>query len=853
MRPPVCSVAGRRNSRISGPVRSLYTAAPAPPKWYGLPSIPLAGPMARSGDSVFFLSRFHSMTCCMTRVSEPEKAWRRVGESAGSMRNSGRRCQGSGRLLILVFAVFQTALEAVAAARQQESRPNVILIQVDDADWSMFEREFGAPGGFRYFPNIARLADEGMRFTNFHATTPICGPSRACLLSGRYAHQLGIKCNEPELRSSRGLPGGYEVWKNSGPNGAVGPKWIDSHLGVWMQYAGYRTMLVGKYLHSGFQPEVGQEWVDMRPPGWDDSYISLGGDYFGTTQLVNGMVRRISLLDPADYPSSYRTDVEATDILRLVREQSEDRPEQPFFLYYAPLTPHRESAATLNPDDNLPNSGMIAPRHRNWWTGLIQPLGPDFNEWDMSDKPDQLRDLPALRMSGTTWRNNDLMRGDNEFRRRMCAMRAVDDFVRDLRKTLQEEGLEQKTVIIFTSDNGYTLGQQRTFGKGLLLDRHSRVPLFVWGPGWVNRRPEPLRYLLANVDLAPTILDLAESSPPFPVAGKSFLPLLNGSYRGLFRDWRPEGVLLEHWQNISNDGRQVVSTQTGMRMFDSVYLEWATGEREYYDLRFDPMQLFNRADSLAAWELDQFQNLMTFHRQEIAQPVSHIEFPFSPESVAFRKARISGTAEFTTDVREVRLVIRESASGNNGPYWNGTGWQTQFVAVPAQLAGNGFSLINWTYDFDPQVTGRKRFVVTSRAYGDNGSFQQKPDWAVLWLENDQPYGEVEVPAANSQVKKFPGFPTTISGWASDDAGVKTADLILQHAATGKYWNGSDWQNPEAVLAVSIQRQSGSHTIRWSHKFLPPDPAGAVHVTLRVVSNNQARPTRDIPSRFSWAQ
>lgn len=751
--------------------------------------------------------------------------------------------------LVCVFGVAPGSLVA-----DEPAPPNVVLIVMDDADWSLFERDFDPAFGFRYFPNIGRLADEGMRFTNFHVTTPICGPSRACLLTGRYAHQNGIRCNEPELRNSRGLGGGYEVWTSRGPNGMAAPSWAQSHLGTWMQAAGYRTMLVGKYLHSGFIPGPGQNWSDLRPAGWDDSWISLGGDYYGTTQLINGSIRTISALNAPAYPSNYRTDVEARDALRLIEDQASLRPDQPFFLYYNPLAPHRESSNTLNVDENQPGKGMLAPRYRGWWPNLVQPIGPDFNEWDMSDKPVTLKNLPPLDLDGNTWQTNDLIRADREYRRRILSVRAVDDFIRDLRIKLEQLQLQDDTVIMLTSDNGYTLGQIRSFGKGVLHDRNTRVPLIAWGPGRIVHRPEAMRHLLANIDLAPTILDLAGATAPFPMTGRSFRAILDGTYQGLFRDWRTEGVLLEHWQILRSDNRDMVLTETGIRMFDSLYVEWADGEKEYYDLRLDPLQLENSVDQLAGWEQEQFQNLITFHRLNLSVPVSHLEFPFGAEDVALQKARITGTAEYGTAIREVRVVIRDATNGVPGAFWNGTGWQTSFVSMRANLAAEGLGLVNWWYDFEPPSTGgRNRYVVTSRAYGTDGTFQPTPDSSTLWLENNQPFGQIFAPANNSTVRKFALFPVPVSGWARDDAGVRSVRLVLRDVASGRYWNGSAWQNEAVTLPVQVRPVGPlpAREVQWSYAFDPPEARGTVVCNLRIVSENQSRPVKVVSSRFSW--
>ena len=757
-------------------------------------------------------------------------------------------------LLILVFGLCQTDYVAgQGSAPLAGSRPNIILINLDDADWSMFEADFDPGFGYRYFPNIAKLADQGMRFTNFHVTTPICGPSRACLLTGQYAHKVGILCNQPEHSSSRGLPGGYDVWKNSGPEGENGPKWLNENIGVWLQDAGYRTMMVGKYLHSGFEPSAGETWADYAPPGWDESYISLGSVYHNVYQVVNGLTRQTKNLNPAEYPSRYRTDVEATDALRLITEHQATSAGQPFLLYFAPLTPHREDSQALNLDENLPEKGMIAPKYRSWWPGMIQRFAPDFNEWDMSDKPRTLSDLDPLDVVGTTWRDSDLVLADVEYRRRSLSMKSADDFVKNLLQKIDDLGIRNNTIIIFTSDNGYQLGHHRLFGKGTCFDRASRVPLLVWGPGQVMHRPEELKYLMAHIDIAPTLLEMAGVNPPVALPGKSFVPLLEMSYPGLFRDWRPQGVLLEHWQLIAEGRKYVQSTMTGIRMFDSVFLEWATGEQEFYDMRADPWQLENQADELFTAEKEYYQNLITLQKLDIVDPVSNIETPFGPAGTGLLEETITGTAEYSSDVSEVRLTIRDVTSGQ-GKFWNGSSWQTGYTTVQAELESVGLTLVNWSYKFRPPfVASSTRFYVGSRAYAANGKYQPVPDSTILTIETTQPFGLIERPYFGATLKKNTGLPIPISGWASDGRGLKLVRLVIRHNQTGKFWNGSAWQTAAVTFAVdSIVNNPGTHH-RWSYNFNPQDASGDVNIILRMVSEASGAPVKTISSRMYWVK
>ena len=181
-----------------------------------------------------------------------------------------------------------------------ETKPNI-----DDADYDLI----GDPALDAYFPNIrVHLRDAGVRLTNLHVTTPLCGPSRVSLLRGQYAHNTGVLANSAES----GYPGGFGVSYDNG--------YSSDDLSIWMQRSGYTTMLVGKYLHKDFPDASGGG--TYVPPGWDEFYATLGGRYYDFLQLINGRrVRRAS-----NYPAGFRTDIERNQALALLREHTDDGP-----------------------------------------------------------------------------------------------------------------------------------------------------------------------------------------------------------------------------------------------------------------------------------------------------------------------------------------------------------------------------------------------------------------------------------------------------------------------------------------------------------------------------------------------
>jgi arylsulfatase A-like enzyme len=279
---------------------------------------------------------------------------------------------------------------------------------------------------------------------------------------------------------------------------------------------------------------------------------------------------------PVTYGSGeddYQTDVLATLAARFVR-QAEATDGRPFFLSVAPLAPHLESAC--NPD-----GVRAAPRH-DGTVDLPLPAPPSLNEADMQDKPAWMRRLPLRDVE-------HLARVYNE---RLASLRAVDDLVGTLARTLEEAGELERTAWIFTSDNGYLLGQHRWHSKVLLYEESIRVPLVVRVPGATT--PAVVGRIALNNDLAPTIAALAGIQPHHAVDGRSLLPLLRGAGQPWRRRFLVEypptgerGIPPFFAVRTDGDGGTPALVYAETLSFDGRSLR----ARELYDLESDPFQL----------------------------------------------------------------------------------------------------------------------------------------------------------------------------------------------------------------------------------------------------------------------
>jgi arylsulfatase A-like enzyme len=266
---------------------------------------------------------------------------------------------------------------------------------------------------------------------------------------------------------------------------------------------------------------------------------------------------------------AYATDVFAARAAAFVAEAASAG--TPFLVVVAPYAPHAPSTP--------------APRHAQLFPEHALPRAPGFGEFDVADKPAHIRRLPPLR-------ERVRLRLQRRHLQRVRSLQAIDEAVALLVDTLDQHGRLDDTFVFLTSDNGFHLGEHRMgWGKQSPYEEDIGLPLVVRGPGVpVSAR---VTALAGNVDLAPTLAELAGTRLDFDADGRSLRPWLDGS--GGPAGWR-RTLLLDLWAGSSRgerDGKTRVPPYHGLRTRDALYVEYATGERELYDLENDPAQLEN--------------------------------------------------------------------------------------------------------------------------------------------------------------------------------------------------------------------------------------------------------------------
>jgi arylsulfatase A-like enzyme len=437
------------------------------------------------------------------------------------------------------FFTRREMLSSLLAAQLAASRPNIIFILMDDLRWDEL-RCMGNP--IAETPNIDRIAREGALFRNAFVTTPLCSPSRASFLTGRYAHAHGILDNTARDAQSHKL--------------ATFPRTLHA--------AGYETGFIGKF-HMGND--------DSPRPGFD-SWVSFKGQgtYHDPELNVDGKTVAAK---------GYTTDILSQRAVSFL----ERKRTRPFFLWLAHKAVHPELTQYADGSVSDPNGGKFIPadRHKDLYAGRAVPRRPNALK-PPAGKPAlerKIGDLPPLGPATGT--------DDETIRNRLRMVKAVDEGVGEMLRTLEKSGQLDNTAIIFTSDEGYFFGEHGlSYERRLAYEESIHIPLLVRYPG-LARAGSTVDGFALGLDIAPTVLEMAGVKPEFAMHGRSLVPLL----RGGATDWR-KSFLVEYFSDktmprISRMGYQALRTER----WKYIHYTELQGMDELYDLGKDPYEMRN--------------------------------------------------------------------------------------------------------------------------------------------------------------------------------------------------------------------------------------------------------------------
>jgi N-acetylglucosamine-6-sulfatase len=434
-------------------------------------------------------------------------------------------CQGRARAspvgrtttLVATIAVALAGIGLRPTSVSGSTVPDIVLILADDQQWQSL---------WAMRTVQSELVNPGIQFTNGFAVRPLCCPARANILTGQYPHSTNV----------------YTSWA---PHGGFSSFDDTSTIATWLDSAGYQTGFVGKYLGGYRAPYV--------PPGWD-RFVAFHDKwaYYDYWLSVDG-----DLLRHNHTEADYSTDVFAAEAESFI---SGAAPGEPLFLVFAPLAVHRPATR--------------ARRHAGAFSKLAKHRPPNYDEVDVSDKPQWVRDLP--RLTSTERSRIDQFRKDQ-----FASLLALDEAVGDVVGALRDTGRLSNTMIVYSSDNGYSWGEHRWEGKAIPYEESIRVPFVIrYDP--LIQSPRTDTHLVTHIDMAPTWAELAGVAAP-DVEGQSLLPLIQSPEA----PWRQD-FLIEHYGTL-------MPSHCAVRTETHLYVVYASGEEELYDLVLDPYQLVNKA------------------------------------------------------------------------------------------------------------------------------------------------------------------------------------------------------------------------------------------------------------------
>jgi N-acetylglucosamine-6-sulfatase len=428
---------------------------------------------------------------------------------------------------------------ASSTAQAASGRPNIVFVLTDDLADNLVSQ----------MPPVLALERNGTTFAHYDVVDSLCCPSRSAIFTGEYPHDDGVITNGPPY-------GGYQSFMAHGDE--------QHSFALSLANRGYTTAFMGKYL-NGYQ--VG----DPVAPGWD-VWDAVGGDggyhEFNYDMNVNGV--------PVQYgatPSDYLTNVLSRKAAAFISSAATSS-SHPFFLEVATFAPHRPF--------------VPAPKYRHAARGALYPETPAYDA-QVKNPPPWLGH--RARLTAAQEHTMSVI-----YRRRIEDDYSVNDLLTNVESALTKAGVRGNTYIVFSSDNGYHMGEYRLLsGKQTAFDSDINVPLVVSGP----RVPagHTVSALASNIDLAPTFDAIAGAPVDSNADGVSLLPLLSGRTPA---NWQ-QAVLIEHHGHDDQPGDPDAQNRAhgdppsyeAVRTLNALYVRYVNGFEEFYNTAVDPNELDN--------------------------------------------------------------------------------------------------------------------------------------------------------------------------------------------------------------------------------------------------------------------
>jgi len=477
-------------------------------------------------------------------------------------------------LITVILLIF--APDALLA---KDKRPNIVFVFSDDHATQAISSYGGMLADIAPTPNLDKIAEEGMRFTRCMVTNSICGPSRATILTGKYSHKNGFFMNEATK-----FDGAQQTF----------PKIL--------RKAGYQTAIIGKW-HLASDPTGFDHWDILPGQGsyYNPDFVNAEGKYQVTgycTEIVTEKAKEwMSNQRDKDKPfilmvqqkAPHRAWDPAPQYLTLFDDVVMPEPDTLFDSYEGRGIAAREQDMTIektmtlgrdlkvkeyDPTDDfkLRGYGRMNAEQAAAWDAAYQPKNDAFVKANLSGK-DLVR-----------WKYQRYLKDY------LRCVRSVDDCIGDLQTYLEENGLAENTVFIYSSDQGFYLGEHGWFDKRFMYDESYRTPLLAKWPGKI--KPGSVNNdLVSNLDFAETFLDIAGAEIPDDMQGASLVPILKGETPD---DWRKT----HYYHYYEYPGWHMVQRHEGV--YDGRYKLmnfYDVKEWELYDLETDPKEMKNQFEN----------------------------------------------------------------------------------------------------------------------------------------------------------------------------------------------------------------------------------------------------------------
>ncbi|MBL7965932.1 MAG: sulfatase [Prolixibacteraceae bacterium] len=483
----------------------------------------------------------------------------------------------NSNLILFCGLAASAAGPAMAAPKTAlPKQPNIVFIMTDDHSYqtlSAYDRRFIQT------PGLDRIAGEGVLFTNSFVANSICGPSRACMLTGKHSHANGFRDNHDQFDGSQ----------------QTFPKLL--------QQAGYQTAIIGKW-HLKSEPTGFNYWNILPDQGnyYNPDFIDKNGkkrfEGYVTNLITDFSIDWMKQRDATKpfcllvhHKAVHRIWMPETKYLKLFKDQKFPVPSNFYDDYFGRTAAERQEMSIIKDMDlvydlkMLDKEGAIQTHYRNAYKNgeYARMTDAQRKAWDEVYDP-IIRHFLEAKLEGKAlaeWKYNRYMQDY------LASVRSLDDNVGRLLDYLDESGLAENTVVVYTSDQGFYMGEHGWFDKRFMYEESFRTPLLMRLPKAYHAHGK-VSQLVQNIDFAPTFLELAGVSVPEDIQGQSLLPLLKGEKPA---SWRKS--LYYHFYEFP--GEHAVRRHYGIRTdrYKLIHFYNDIDTWELFDLKKDPAEMKN--------------------------------------------------------------------------------------------------------------------------------------------------------------------------------------------------------------------------------------------------------------------